>query len=413
MYPPVNQEGHMRALRAVSAVVVSVCAIATPGALGQAGSAQLPALTTGATHETQTLNIYGLTKDTSVCPVSDDPSYGVTSDNPIQVGGGAAYASSRSQRYLRALRGPHGEGLHFKRLGSFEQSERVILDVYLVEYAETAQHLYLNAYQWAAPKAPLGWICGAAIGLDRPGPDPLETQRQLVTLASRLDETNTRPISLDADGSGAHGVVFDHTRLIGRAFVRAAAAGRPLDPENLPSAIRRQQFIVIAYPVACAGDALTAPEAVKVTDANGGAPRLIKELRGAEIQAFLPGFDAPATSLAVVHQGHLALPGRIEINYGATCSPVTLPMAGTAGRITHRVAGHVPAGVVVPPGSAQVRVQVYFDFDGAPQFPTYAGGPSALADAAVAAVTEFHAEPPRLNGAPLLQASTIAVAFEH
>ena len=91
---------------------------------------------------------------------------------------------------------------------------------------------------------------------------------------------------------------------------------------------------------------------------------------------------------------------------------VVLPVKGEAGRSTHRVAGRVPAGVTLPPGGAQVRVQVYFDFNGVPHFPAYAGGLGALADAAVAAVAEFRADPPRVNGAPILQTSTIAVAFE-
>jgi len=57
-------------------------------------------------------------------------------------------------------------------------------------------------------------------------------------------------------------------------------------------------------------------------------------------------------------------------------------------------------------------VQVYFDFAGMPHFAAYAGGVGTLADAAVAAVAEFRADPPRVNGAPLLQVSTIAVAFQ-
>jgi hypothetical protein len=40
------------------------------------------------------------------------------------------------------------------------------------------------------------------------------------------------------------------------------------------------------------------------------------------------------------------------------------------------------------------------------------GGFGALADAAVAAVSEFRADPPRVNGAPLLQVSMIAVTFQ-
>jgi hypothetical protein len=59
-----------------------------------------------------------------------------------------------------------------------------------------------------------------------------------------------------------------------------------------------------------------------------------------------------------------------------------------------------------------VRVQVYFDFNGMPHFPAYAGGLGDLADAAVAAVAEFRAEQPRVNGAPILQVSMIAVAFQ-
>jgi hypothetical protein len=59
-----------------------------------------------------------------------------------------------------------------------------------------------------------------------------------------------------------------------------------------------------------------------------------------------------------------------------------------------------------------VRVQVYFDFNGMPHFAAYAGGLGNLADAAVAAVAEFRADPPRVNGAPILQVSTIAVAFQ-
>jgi hypothetical protein len=117
-----------------------------------------------------------------------------------------------------------------------------------------------------------------------------------------------------------------------------------------------------------------------------------------------------------MYDADLALPGQVEIQYATACgsSPPTvmLPIKGEAGRITHRVSGRVPSGVTLPPGGATVRVQVYFDFNGAPRFPAYAGGLGALADAAVAAVSEFRADPPRVNGAPLLQVSMIAVAFQ-
>jgi hypothetical protein len=50
--------------------------------------------------------------------VSSDPTFGRVADNPIKVGGGAAYAAARERRYLDALRSPSGEPIAFKRLGS-------------------------------------------------------------------------------------------------------------------------------------------------------------------------------------------------------------------------------------------------------------------------------------------------------
>ena len=57
-------------------------------------------------------------------------------------------------------------------------------------------------------------------------------------------------------------------------------------------------------------------------------------------------------------------------------------------------------------------MQVCFDLKGEPQHPAFAGGDGALAEAALAAVRQFRASPPTVNGAPLLQLSTVAVAFK-
>ena len=94
-----------------------------------------------------------------------------------------------------------------------------------MDYDGTVRQLYVDGYRFSEPKAPVGLVCGASRPLDPPGPDPFETRRQLITLAATLDATATNPISLDADGSATHGVVFDHVRLIGKAFAAAASAG--------------------------------------------------------------------------------------------------------------------------------------------------------------------------------------------
>ena len=56
------------------------------------------------------------------CPVADNDSYGYTRDQPVQVGGGAAYVAARERRYLDNLRGPEGQPLQYKRLGSSRQA---------------------------------------------------------------------------------------------------------------------------------------------------------------------------------------------------------------------------------------------------------------------------------------------------
>jgi len=396
-------------------VVVATCAI-LPAEAGAQTSTPPPAnLTRGVTHETQTADVPGLTVSASACPIADDPTYGVTPANPVKVGGGALYVKARSLRFLGALRGPTGEGLHFKRLGSFDGPDDTILDVYQVDHNGQSDYLYVDAYRFSEPKAPRGFICAANIPADPPGPDPFETRRQLITLAATLGESRAAGISLDADGSAAHGVVFDHARLVARTFAAAAAAGRPLDTANVPAEVSRPRFVVIAYPVTCDGQSIP-PEGVTVSDSRGGSPAVIKEARGKDISIAVPGLTAPDQALAIVYGADLAIPGQVEIRYARPCgsapATMTLPFKAASGRITRRVTGHLPPGVTVPSGSAQVRVQVCFDFDGLPHFAAYAGGPASLANAAIAAVADFRADPPRVNGAAILQPSMIAVGFQ-
>jgi hypothetical protein len=406
----------VRSQTGISSILLIITSAAlTPALRAQGNEPQLPGLTRGATHERRTADLPGLTAVTSACPISDDPSYGVTPANPIKVGGGPMYLMARSLRFLETLRGPGGQGLQLMRLGSFDGPDDTVLDVYNVAYDAVVRHLYVDGYRFTAPKAPLGFLCGASRPLDPPGPDPLETRLQFLRLAATRDAMAAGPISLDPDGSATHGVIFDHVRLVGKAFAAAEATGRPLDVNNVPSHISRPHFLVVAYPMACNGSPIP-PQSVKVSDANGNSPTVIKEVRGEQIRDLVQNVDVPASALAVMYDADLAVPGQVEIHYATGCGSseptLVLPITGEAGRITHRVAGRVPSAVTLPAEGTSVRVQVYFDFNGAPHFPAYAGGFGALADAAVAAVSEFRADPPRVNGAPLLQVSVIAVTFQ-
>src|SRR5688572_20395970 len=91
------------------------------------------------------------TRPASACPVAEDPAYAFTPERAVQVGGGAMFVASRERRYLDALRGPAGEPIRYRRMGSQPASDgQTILDAYEVTYdgAEKPVTLYLDAYHF-------------------------------------------------------------------------------------------------------------------------------------------------------------------------------------------------------------------------------------------------------------------------
>ena len=102
--------------------------------------------------------------------MSDDPNFGTTPQQPIKVGGGMRVGPARERQYLVALRGPEGQGVTFRRLGSLQGPEGTILDRYALTYAgaEKAISLFLDEYRWDEPKAPAGLVCAQPFGLKPP-----------------------------------------------------------------------------------------------------------------------------------------------------------------------------------------------------------------------------------------------------
>jgi hypothetical protein len=154
----------------------------------------------------------------SACTIADEPEFAVTKDHPVQIGGGAMFAASRERRYLDALRGPMGETLQYRRTGSIpvDPEGRTILDRYEVTYPGlgTPVAIYLDAYHFdAGLRAPKGFICAVPFGVSPPGPDPMLASESLIELAVEQGAAKEfAPISLDADGSARHGVIFDRFR---------------------------------------------------------------------------------------------------------------------------------------------------------------------------------------------------------
>ena len=352
----------------------------------------------------------------SSCGVSQDAAFATTREHAAQVGGGAMYAAARERRYLDALRGPGGEPLQYRRRGALPlgTDARTIVDAYDVTYAGLAQPItmYLDAYHFDdALVAPKGFVCAVPFGLTPPPPDPFLAMETLRAVA--IEQGSTRdfaPISLDADGSAMHGFLLDGFRVVARAARAAAAAGGRLDPQHPPRDLLRVRMIAVAVPVRCDGkDA--APAAIELVAAQGDAPSPEGDpVRGDALGRLLPGMSLPPGTLAAVYPlDRPRVTDTLRVTYPEPCGEVVLPFTYTNGRAGTLPTPPLPAGQ--PPTARPVRLQALLDLDGAVRKPVYAGGPERLADAAVAALGNWSAEPIRLNGAPLPTPILVPVRF--
>jgi hypothetical protein len=135
-------------------------------AAGVAASGNSPA-DTGSTPVTE-----GLTVAKSACGVSSDGTYGVTIENPVGVGGGDMAGAQRGLTYLRALRGPQGESVSYRRVGSLPDAHGTfVLDAYELTFTGIARpvRVYIDDNHWDEPEAPQGFACGVPIGLAKIG----------------------------------------------------------------------------------------------------------------------------------------------------------------------------------------------------------------------------------------------------
>lgn len=341
------------------------------------------------------------------CPVATDEQYGYSKERPVQVGGSPVFGAARQRKYLDALRGPEGQKLQYKRLGSSGAPDGTIVDAYQVTYdgLETPVTLFLDWYHYNPPLAPRGFICGQPIGLGLPPVNPFQEMDDARAVAFAQGAAREfPPIPLGADGDTAHGVLYDQFRMLARAARTAAAAGTKLDPENPPRHLMEQGMVILAYPLSC-GERTVRPAAIDIIAAKGNpVPRsLLKELDAAALAALLPGAGIPDGTVAVT--AAIRAPranDAIRITYAdAACGgsdQVVLPVTFTPVRAIEAPMPPRPEGVAA---SDPVLLQALVDTDGAMQRPTYVGGPMELVKAAIEAVGRWKSEPARINGAPV------------
>lgn len=109
-------------------------------------------------------------------PPAEDPSYGLSEASPIKVGDlNTDKPDERARRnrtfYLLSLRGPDGQAVHYRRLGTcgmyedatvrgvMAESGGGVLDCYEVWYEGSRSRavLYLDVYRFESPQIPPGF----------------------------------------------------------------------------------------------------------------------------------------------------------------------------------------------------------------------------------------------------------------
>jgi hypothetical protein len=108
-----------------------------------------------------TIELFPPTPMDRFCPISADPDFGFTQENPVRVGQGDPITGPRMERdYLDLLRGPNGEPVSYTRQGSLPTDE-TILDEYAVTYGDPAVTvlLYLDQYHDGQFRLPQGFSC--------------------------------------------------------------------------------------------------------------------------------------------------------------------------------------------------------------------------------------------------------------
>jgi hypothetical protein len=255
-----------------------------------------------------------------------------------------------------------------------------------------------------------------AVTRDGTQPDPLQTSEALIAVAiAQGAARDFSPIPLDRDGATTHGVVFDQFRLIARAARAAAAARTRLDAAGFRAAIVRPRTVVLAYPLLCGGQS-TIPGAIELVGAQGRSiTREGDYARDAAIGGLLPGVQAPVASLAATFPVQTLGPMdtvRITYSNGACTggpSELAFPVEFTPARTLDAPTPQLPPGLAA--GDAPVRLHALVDLEGRLQRAAYVGGPAHLTRAAVDAIQRWRSEPPRINGAPIVRAVLVQVAF--
>lgn len=346
-----------------------------------------------------------------LCAVAAEADYGRMAEKAVPTGGGAMYGASRQRRYLDGLRGPKAEVLRYTREGAMLLADGdTLVDRYTVTYdgLATPVTLYLDAYHFAEPKAPQGFICTRPLSSGLPEPDLIRGSMELDALAAEVAAApGFRAGPVDLGGEPAIGLLFDAFRIRSRRIRPDVSPGRtPPGAAALDS-----RTIVVAWPQTCDGRVVSASGVALVAADGAALPAATLETTAAAVRARAPGQTVPSGSIAALFPADALLLGmQVRVTFD---DPACAATRERQTELDYRPAELLPGPMPARPagdtsGTTSVAVQAIVDHQGALQRVKVLGGPPELMRAAEAAVRTWKARPARVSGAPI----AVPVIFE-
>jgi hypothetical protein len=354
--------------------------------------------------------------EASRCSVSSDPEYGLTREKAIRIGGGPFTHSAREKRYLSLLRDPQGQPVQVAPGVGSGFVDGVIIDSYSVTVGGKSVSVHFNAYRFETLQAPQGFSCAGP--LSAIGPPPMEG----ATVVSEISALGVEqgpirefaPVPL-TDSGAMRAVVFDFFRMVASRARNDVATGKTIAPPPGPVSV------VVAYPFACEGAAVSATAIDVLVPGPQGKPlqKAPGLASGPKLSTIVGGAVLPEGAVGSMFTIPFLQPNHVvRITYSeapASCGgsvPKEL-LLGVRVEPSRLVESPIPA---LPTGSTEpdptVFLQALIDTEGAVSRLLFISGPESLRDAAMAIARKWRATPARMNGEPVVTATMLAVTFK-
>ena len=259
-------------------------------------------------------------------------------------------------------------------------------------------------------------LIGLALAAQDPPPPRAVQDALFARLAIDLArERDPAPISLDADGTGRYGVIYDRFTLAHATARAASLKGAPLDSAAPPASLLFGTPVVVALPLACESRTAQPTDVSMIHD--GRRVQKSAPATGAAIAKLVPGLAPPAGAMAVQFHDEVLYPGAtVEVTYnGLACSGtsnrLSFALTMTDAKAVTAPVVELSAGQTRPPGNVTVNLGGVVDLDGRVRYanPPEAGSP--FITAAHAAAIKMKLEPARVNRTPVPFAAGVHVTF--